>query len=517
METTKNFLPLVLIFILMISVRIYWVCQKDYVFVDEPLSFSIISPNTFQDGKPFKTFDCAKFNFKENSEYTAKEIRGLLFNNGGNFKSLIKDLKMLYLHHYDGGHSNLYYMLLRIWAFNLDDVGVSTINFYGFTFNLLLFSISFFIMFKILQLIIDDKKYIPSAIFLSFISTLSVSAVLLAREYQFQTLGMLIATYIFCTMYLWIVKNKNLDILNGKSIFIYSLAFSFYFLTGYYSLIYAFLLFLILSFTIYKNIKVQKTDLIKVLSMIICSVIFVFVVDINYLSMSQDFVKASNNTFLSLKIFERELFTAFDMMQKTIFYPILLVYILVLSVFLKIKDKEYSLCLIVFLVSFLWSLTVLLIAPFYDIRYFMPAAPLLSLGFIYILQLFKFKHTIIFCLISFLFILIPNTRFNNFDTVRPFLFYVHDHNGFVFKNPYSLPIVFRDYQHTVSSFVLYSEDNQKILFVDNIPDKNFKYKAYILFFKKDNLNKYQESLKNLNIISSGYTKFYDYYVIVNNK
>ena len=184
MDIIKRNFPIILVFIFTFSVRLFWVCQKDYVFVDEPISFSIISPNTMHNGNQFKTFDCSKFNFEVNKEYTTKEIRTLLFNNNGDFKSLMQDLKSLYLNHYDGGHSNFYYILLRLWTFDLNDVGINTIIIFGCTFNLLLFSLSFFVMYKILQLIIDDKKLVPFYLLFAFISTASISCTLFTRDYQ---------------------------------------------------------------------------------------------------------------------------------------------------------------------------------------------------------------------------------------------------------------------------------------------------------------------------------------------
>lgn len=519
MVALKKHFPIILVFILTFSIRIFWLAQKDFVFIDEPISFSVISPNTLHDGKLFKTEDCSNFNFKTNYEYNTKEIRALLFNNGGDFKSLIKDLKTLYLNDYDKGHSNFYYMLLRVWAFNLDDVGINTIKIYGCTFNLLLFSITFFIMFKLLQLIIEEKKYIPYALFLSFISTASVSNTVFSRDYQLQTLAMLLVTYIFCKIYLWINENKNLDILNRKNIIIYSSAFAFYFLTGYYSIIYTLILFIILLFSIQKNIKFNRFNIFKICSIIILSLIFVFVVDRNYLNISQALVKASNDTFLTLNILERELFIAFDMMQKTIFYPILILYVLILFLLSKnqIRKNDYnSLVLIIFICSLIWSFIVLLISPVYGVRYFIPASSLLSLGFVYILQNFNLKHIIIFCSISMLLILIPNVRFNNFDTIRPFLFYVHDHNNFVFNNKTNLPIVFRDYQLSLPTIILNTKDNQKVVFVENIPNKNFLYKKYVLFFIKKNIEKYKNQIYKNNVVDSACTKFNDCYVVIDN-
>ena len=520
MDNLKKYLPIIVVFIFTFSIRIFWICQKDYVFVDEPVSFSIISPNTLYEGKLFKTSNCSIFNFKTNYEYTTKEIRTLLFNNGGDFKSLIKDLKSLYLNDYDGGHSNFYYMLLRVWAFKLDNVGIDTIKLYGCSFNILLFSITFFIMFKLLQLIVEEKKYIPYALFLSFISTASVSCTVFPRMYQLQTVGMLLVTYIFCKVYLWINENKNWDILNRKNIIIYSLALAFYLLTGYYSIIYTLILFIVLIFFAQKNIKFNRFNILKICSIIFLSMMFVLIVDRNYLNMSPEFVKASNDTFLNFNIFERELFAAFDLMQKTVFYPILMLYVLVLFLFSKKSTQENNfnlLILIIFTCSLIWSFIVLLISPVYGVRYFFPASSLLTFGFVYILQKFNFKHTIIFCSITMLLILIPNVRFNNFDTIRPFLFYVHDHNNFVFNNKANLPIVFKDYQLSFQTIILNTNDNQKVVFVEKIPNKDFLYKNFVLFFVEKNIEKYKRELYLNNIVDFACTKFYDCYAVIDNQ
>ena len=205
------------------------------------------------------------------------------------------------------------------------------------------------------------------------------------------------------------------------------------------------------------------------------------------------------------------------MMQKTIFYPVLILYCLTLFTISKPENKQYNFLLLIFSMAFIWSLTVLLITPFNDIRYFMPAAPLLSLGFIYFLQRFNFKHTLIFCMISALFIIIPNVRFNNFDTVRPFLFYVHDRDNFTFNNKSQIPVVFQDYKLTMQSIILNTPNSQQIMFVDKIPDRDFSYKTYILFFFKDNIEKYSSQIYKNNVINFNCTRFNDCFAVINNQ
>ncbi len=517
MENIKNYWPIFLIFIITLSVRIFWVCQKDYLFVDDPASFVVASPSNIQDGILFKN-SWQNFNFKNNYEYSASELKNLLFKNGGDFKSLKSDLKNLYINDYVEDHPNLYYMLLRIWTFNLSDISVSALIIYGFTFNLMIFIISFFIMFKLLQLCVEDKKYIYIGLFLAFISTAAVSNTLLFREYQLQGLGYLIVTYIFAQIYIYITNKKNSDIFNKKNIVLYSIAISFFFLTGYSSLIYAFLLLVSLIFVIYKNMKFNKELFFKLFSIIVLSTILTFIVDIHYVNLTPtQYSDSLFVSFTSFSLFEKNLYTCFDIMQKTMFYSIVLFYGLFLVFFIKSKNYENNLVLLISTNSLLWSIIVLLLAPYFDIRYFLPAVPVLSLIILYFIMKFDFKYAIILCLIYFCGILFPNIKFNNFDTIRPFLFYVHDHNNFVFKNSSMIPIVFRDYQHTIASFTIYSDDNQKILFVDDVPNKSFKYKEYVLFFKKDNLEKYQTKIKQNKIVSTGCTKFDDCYVVIDNK
>ncbi|MBR1907833.1 hypothetical protein IJ818_02745 [bacterium] len=515
MENIKKLLPVVLIFILTFSLRIFWVLQKDYLFVDDTVSFVVSSPSSVQDGTLFKK-SWEIFNFKHNYEYSAKKLKSLMFYNGGTFNSLKRDLKMMYLYDYDSGHPNLFYVMFRIWTFNLKDISVNSLILYGFTFNLLIFIISFFVMFKLLQLTVREDKFIYTGLFLAFISSSAVSNTLLFREYQLQGLGFIIVSYIFSKIYLWIIENKNLDILSRKNIIIYSAAFSFFFLTGYFSLVYALLLLISLLIVIIKNIGFSRKIFGQISSIILMSIIFTFIADIHYIGETPDYTGSLLYPFTSFELLEKNIYTCFDVLQKTLFYFIVLLYGLFLAVFVKSKPAKNNLILLLSSLALVWSIIALLFAPYFDIRYFLPAVPVLSLIILYFIMKFDFKYAVILCFIYLSGIIFPNVKFNNFDTIRPFLFYVHDHNNFVFKNPLNIPLVFRDYQHTISSFVIYSNDNQKITFVDEIPNKHFKYNEYILFFKKDNIEKYQESIRKLNIVSRGCTKFNDCYVIVKN-
>ena len=516
MGNIKKYLPLILIFIITFSVRIFWYCQKDYLFVDDPISFVSATPSTTQNNILFKN-SWDNYNFIYNYEYNANELKTLFFAHENNIKSLYHDLKRLYLSDFDEGHSNLYYSILRIWSFNLKNISLSSLIFYGFTLNLLIFSISFFLMYKLLQLIVTDEKYIYTGLLLAFISTASISNTLLFREYQLQELGFILISYIFTKTYLWIIKEHNVEILNNKNIFLYSLALSFFFLTGYYSIIYSLLLLIIILWLMTKKINFTYQVFYKIGSVVLLSIIFTLIADIHYFSFLPDYTNSILTPFTSLLLFEKNLYTCFDILQKTMFYHVILFYGLILILFLKSKDIKNDLMLILSVTSLLWSIICLLFAPYFDIRYYLPAVPVLSLILLYYIMKFDFKYALILCILYLFGIIYPNVKFNNFDTIRPFLFYVHDHNNFVFKNPAKIPMIFKDYQHTISSFVIYSDDNQKILFVSDIPTKNFKYKEYILFFNKNNIEQYQEQIRHNNIVSRGCTKFDDCYVIVDNR
>lgn len=95
MITFKKYLPILIVFILTFSIRLYWIAQKDFLYHDAPSTFSVSTPNNLDDDKIFKKY-WNRFEFKKDYPYTAKNLKEMMFATDGTAGSLVKDINTLH-------------------------------------------------------------------------------------------------------------------------------------------------------------------------------------------------------------------------------------------------------------------------------------------------------------------------------------------------------------------------------------------------------------------------------------
>lgn len=356
-----------LVFILAIFVRCYWFSQKTGFHADEGFAIEI------------------SHNDKKTSEYLpektyfAKELKSMIFySSNSDVKSVFKDLKELRNGSNDTLSTPLYYSLFRISQINQDSQNIMQYIQRGFFLNLIIFSLSFFVMFKLLNLFDFDKKYIPFILLVCFLNTGSISNTLFIKAYILQELAYILLAYAF-VYNIKLLKN-NINIFNAKNIILTIFSACLALFSGYFSLFYLLALFIAyviyaIKLKAYKNIG--KFAIIGFSSLLLTCLIYPKF----FLILSVD--NPTNTTTYS--IYGYSLFSlAKDFISitcKYLFYvPIL--FILAYSVFYVVKNKikiTNPVLVTLVAINFIVAMLSLYFGIYKVLRYVVPTFAVLSL------------------------------------------------------------------------------------------------------------------------------------------
>ena len=136
MQRRKEIVWLFVVFILCLSVRVYFIGEKKGLDGDEHTSFTLAynavgwGENAYQEGK-----------------YEAENLRKILFvDDCGGWKGYFSDIKSLWTDNRDPSHASLYYMLLRTALIGQNSTVLSDAVWRACGLNLLLFAVSFVLM-----------------------------------------------------------------------------------------------------------------------------------------------------------------------------------------------------------------------------------------------------------------------------------------------------------------------------------------------------------------------------------
>ncbi|GMO24634.1 MAG: hypothetical protein Ta2B_04080 [Termitinemataceae bacterium] len=219
-----------LFFFASLGFRIYWWTQKDGMHWDEPAGVMMIFNNYGYRAPLFV-----------DTAYTGKQAKKVFFGTDGSLKSMFYDIVSLWKNKPDTNHGNLYHILQRIFFLGLETEDLKRMMVRGAILNLLLFSLSFYFFNKLMCLFFGDKKIFACVItFCTFLSTGTLAAVVLMRQYVFEETMLIITTYLFIK-YLDIQKIEKpekkvhikLPLITGMS-----LITAFTFMSHYYSFIF---------------------------------------------------------------------------------------------------------------------------------------------------------------------------------------------------------------------------------------------------------------------------------------
>jgi hypothetical protein len=374
MKKSHQFLVLLIIYLLTLGIRIYWLTQKNGFHVDEGLSVVLSCYNDYM----------WKINYKFNKKYTGKEVKEISLCDNDSIKNVLGDIYRLWKDNRDSPHTNLYYSLFRLSLAGLKTGDIELIILRGGILNLVSFTISFIFFFLLMKLFFDNSALLQfSAAACAFLSTATISNTLFLRPYQIQeTIFIVFCYYFFKTFSLKkIFIHEEKLYVSVKLIFLLSLVTAFTLLTGYYAVIFVGLFGL---YVIIINFKTKNYAEIGCYVVILClSLLFAQVFYTRYFNgfISVRALQTKQTLFTDIyKNIASSITPAVILLQKHFFtYPVITacVLCLVLLVYSRRKLLIQTPAVYVFIVSVLYVIIVLFLAPYKTLRYIMPVFPFL--------------------------------------------------------------------------------------------------------------------------------------------
>jgi hypothetical protein len=364
-----------LLFSLAFGVRVYWLSQKEGLNVDEGLSVILSFYNDYG----------WRRNYELNRAYTGQEIKQITLVDNASFRNMLGDIYRLWRDNRDSPHTNLYYSFLRVSLAGIITGDIQTIIFRGGILNLIFFSISFFFFFLLMKQFFPSNKLVQyGSTACAFLSTATISNTLLLRPYQIQeTMFIIFCFYFFKTFDIkkHVIEGKKAFV-NQKTMLILSLVAAFTLLSGYYSVI------LIALFGLYVLFEKGREKcfyeilfyfLVLGLALAFAQTfypryLFGFISSRGLQTVSTVFSSLTENVTVSVR-------TAFSLLHKHFFtwqFILLsstcLVYLLLFKVRKQFTIKHKQ-TIFVFIATLVFSITILILAPFKTLRYIMPVFP----------------------------------------------------------------------------------------------------------------------------------------------
>jgi len=182
-----TFFLLLIIITFSVTLRVYYIFQKEAFHIDEISSFQVINSNSNLKVKEFDQEHSYKWtNGKEYADYFFT-IRK---------ENLKKDLKFLLTDTRDTPHLNLYYIALRLVLFNGIRGVDGLFKFYGIGLNIFLYSVGAFFLYLLYFNIYKNETYSLLAVFFYSISIGSISTSVYIRPYELLSLSIILTIFI---------------------------------------------------------------------------------------------------------------------------------------------------------------------------------------------------------------------------------------------------------------------------------------------------------------------------------
>jgi len=376
---------LIVIYVLALGIRVYWLSQKEGLHVDEGLT---VAYTCYNDYIVAKNYECGK-------KYTGKELKEASLVNDAGLKDALNDVRSLWKDNRDAPHTNLYYSFLRLSFIGAKTSDISSIVFRGGILNLLLFTVSFIFFFLLMRLLFPGSQLLQcAAVFCAFLSTAAISNTLFFRPYQTQETLFIVFCYYFVVSLGWkkyIIYEKNLFVGAVKPMLIMSLITGVTLLTGYYVVFFIGLLGL---YAVYLQCKNKTFSEIPFYFVVLgLGIVFAELLYPKYLSGFLSYRGTETIRTISgdvLKNIQTSIITAGTLSQKHFLsYPVIAVGVLCLAYWavLSIRERKLKIKTLfdmtavkkmawyIFIASVIYLLVVLIVAPYKVLRYGMPVFP----------------------------------------------------------------------------------------------------------------------------------------------
>ncbi|WP_423957436.1 hypothetical protein [Citrobacter freundii] len=379
-----NILIFAVAVISLVMVREFWLFSRTNLHVDESMSFAISSYSDYGFDKTFPGFFTT----------TGDNLRHEMWFHDKSFSGMLSDVKKLWIFNRDTPHSNLYYSLLRIWFTGVSsDNTTFTLN-WAIQLNILLFIASISLFFCLIKK--TTKSYTLAIIgsLISFSNTGAISNTIFARPYQIQE-TMFIAFALFS--YIYYTSTQK----NSKLTVAYGIVTAITILTGYFAILFVFLMLifiLINEMLTNKNIK----DIIKrALIYIATTLTFCIIIYPPYFFVGGERHSQALGKAEGILSNIKSAFYYIPVLDK--YYPLAIactIFFIVAFSFILIKYKNWNshgdlFLLITVLISTLWVIVVLAIAPYKTQRYIYASLPFFSIPYIIAISRVKGKALIV--------------------------------------------------------------------------------------------------------------------------
>ncbi len=355
---------IMLIFIFAFGIRVHHLEGKKGFHMDEVLSIIIVGNADIGWKTP-----------APEGEYTGEEIESMIFTMDSSLKGTVLDVLKLWDSNRDSPHTSFYYILQRAFLLGIDVSSVEKFKedyiFRAGALNLSIFVFTYFAFFALLSFVIKDKTLVLLGLIIGFLNKIDISNALFFRPYALQGLFVII----FTGFLIWVSKKIAKDEYKEtwQNLFIFALPLSLMLLTGYYAFIYAF--FLGICFVAFPLRKAKKLNLI---TFFFFGAVLAVLYDLLFYN---DFMAGfySYRTFGSLGVSSSSkplsiasFGTLFEILETRVFYISSLI-LLIIAIAYKLKKKESFKGLKTYgwvvLAAFLASATIMLLAPYKEVRY----------------------------------------------------------------------------------------------------------------------------------------------------
>lgn len=461
-ENSAIFYKFLIVLILFFSLflRFYWGLEKEGLHIDEVVSF--IMANRDASISPLSL----------NEVYTGESILRWLFFDDASIKDAVKDISRLYYYNTDIAHTNLYYSLLRLGFLGRSTFDFKNVIHTGVAINCLFFIVGFFFLYKLLALLFKERLLILVGLFCATVSGGAISTTLFLRPYQLQSMMLIILTYVIFKI---IVEKKFTKKMFAVSSF--SVAGSL--LSGYFSIIFIALfgLFLLIYYFLHKEFK-------RALYFIAGFLTGAILTQFLYLK----YWKTIFNNFWILgpnraeEVYQKLNFQyfrgnvtdsiqyAYNFLSEYALYDSFFFLLVIISYFffaILIKKQTIKINYLTFgivLISLLFSLIVITLAPLKIMRYIMPVFPLVALVIPLGVSIIKNK----FIKNVILLVLIILFTINSFNIEKISYLYKNKLNDANFlKGNNSVICIITAYNFRNLYFVPYAKNDQRYLFFDD--------------------------------------------------
>lgn len=506
-------LSCIFVFVLAFLVRVAAINVKQDLFIDEVYTTQIANYNPY--------FEGVAVPLPSGMQETGYNIKQKILAINPSFKDTINDIINLHTYTRDTPHSNFYYTLYRLWFNGWNEFNLKKFITHGASLNLIFFAGSFLYLYKILKRLFQNNSVlVPFGLFTTFMSTAAITNTTFIRPYALQEMFFLILTYTTIKYWDYIAdKEHRYKILD---VFTLGLTIGLTLLTGYYSIaLIGFFALLLL----YRTIKLKNFDALRffITTMFaaglivfllypgICFVLFSYRAKETYNAFSQ-----IDNIGLIIK------YTPIIILRYLFSIPLIatIIYYLRKCKFIDNTNKYFKLAAILMFIGILWSIFILYVAPYKNIRYIMPATALIMLIFPLIASCLKVKKWFITIVSAILvlniFIAISDfvgLNFRKYIPIPPKIEFLTniEKNNFIFLENQDIPVYIIQYGMQSPGAIFTQFADKQIYYITNETPQNIPYTHFYVIRRTGKTQFPQKNFPANYILINTQTFKYDYF------